>query len=32
MATLAVENTIFALTSGAGVDKYTQSVHGPSRA
>lgn len=32
MATLAVENTIFALTSGAGVDEYTQSVHGPSPA
>lgn len=30
MATLAIENTIFTLTSGVGVDEYTQSGHGPS--
>jgi hypothetical protein len=32
MATLAIENTIFTLTSGVGVDEYTQSGHGPSPA
>jgi hypothetical protein len=32
MATLAIENTIFPLTSGVGRDKYTQSGHGPSPA
>jgi hypothetical protein len=32
MTTLAVENTILTLTSGVGVDEYTQSGHGPSPA
>jgi hypothetical protein len=32
MATLAIENTIFTLTSGVGTDEYTQSGHGPSTA
>ena len=32
MTTLAIENTIFTLTSGVGVDEYTQSGHGPSPA
>jgi hypothetical protein len=32
MATLAIKNTIFTLTSGVGVDEYTQSGHGPSPA
>jgi hypothetical protein len=30
MHTLAIENTIFTLISGVGVDEYTQSGHGPS--
>ena len=32
MATLAIENTIFTLTSAVGVDEYLQSGHGPSPA
>lgn len=32
MASLAIENIIFTLTSGVGVDEYTQSGHGPSPA
>jgi hypothetical protein len=30
MATLAIENSIFTLTTGVGRDEYTQSGHGPS--
>jgi hypothetical protein len=32
MATLAIENISFTLTSGVGIDEYTQSGHGPSPA
>src|ERR1044071_231210 len=32
MTTLAIENTMFTLTSSVGIDEYTQSVHGPSPA
>jgi hypothetical protein len=32
MTTLGIKNTIFTLTSGVGVDEYTQSGHGPSPA
>jgi hypothetical protein len=32
MATLAIENSIFTLTTGVGRDEYTQSGHGPSPA
>jgi hypothetical protein len=32
MATLAIKNTIFTLTSGVGLDEYSQSGHGPSPA